>query len=163
MQTLFIRIAGAAARGFATGVLATTTMSTAMLGFQKVGLMGHMPPRKITEHFLGMVGLRRWTSRRTRRALSTVAHFAFGGVAAALFEAGREIASIRRGEPARPPTPPPLAASLAYATGVWAVSYLGWVPSLGIMAPPSKDRFGRPTSMVIAHWIYGATLAAASP
>ncbi len=162
MQTIPVRIAGAAARGFAFGLVATTTMSAAMLGFQKVGLMGRMPPRKITEHFLAMVGLRRATSRGTRRVLSTLTHFAFGGVCAALFEAGREIASIRRGEPARPRTRAPLPLGLAFGTAVWAVSYLGWVPSLGIMAPPSRDRFGRPTSMVLAHWVYGATLAAAS-
>ena len=163
MQTVFVRIAGAAARGFGSGLLATTTMSAAMLGFQKLGLMGRMPPRKITEHFLGKVGLRRVTSRGSRRLLSTLTHFAFGGVMAAAFEVAREIASIRRGEPARPPSPPPFPVALVYGTAIWAVSYLGWVPKLGIMPPPSRDRFGRPTSMVIAHWIYGATLAAASP
>ena len=162
MQTILVRIAGAAARGFASGIVATTTMSAAMLGFQKAGLMGKMPPRKITEHFLGKIGLRALTPRPARRALSTITHFAFGGVMAALFEAGREVASIRRGEPARPRTRAPLALGLAFGTAVWAVSYLGWVPSLGIMAPPSRDRFGRPTSMVLAHWVYGATLAATS-
>ena len=31
-----------------------------------------------------------------------------------------------------------------------------------LMPMPQDDRPGRPTSMVIAHWVYGASLAAAA-
>jgi len=40
------------------------------------------------------------------------------------------------------------------------VNYAGWIPKVGIMPPPSRDRMGRPTSMILAHVVYGATLAA---
>jgi len=48
-----------------------------------------------------------------------------------------------------------LAASL-----VWFVSYQGWVPALGLLPPAHRDRPGRPATMLIAHWVYGATLGA---
>ena len=41
---------------------------------------------------------------------------------------------------------------------VWIASYVGWVPAAGLMPRPSRDRPGRPTSMVLAHWIFGGTL-----
>ena len=45
-----------------------------------------------------------------------------------------------------------------YATGIWLVSYQGWVPALGIMPPASRDRRGRVATMLAAHWVYGAAL-----
>ena len=45
-----------------------------------------------------------------------------------------------------------------YATGIWLVSYQGWVPALGIMPPASGDRRGRVVTMLAAHWVYGAAL-----
>ena len=47
---------------------------------------------------------------------------------------------------------------MIYATGIWLVSYQGWVPALGIMAPASRDRRGRVVTMLAAHWVYGAAL-----
>ena len=47
-----------------------------------------------------------------------------------------------------------------FGIAVWAVSYAGWVPKLGLMQPPSRDRPGRPTAMILAHLVYGATLGA---
>jgi hypothetical protein len=47
---------------------------------------------------------------------------------------------------------------MMYATGIWLVSYQGWVPALGIMPPASRDRRGRVATMLVAHWVYGAAL-----
>ena len=43
---------------------------------------------------------------------------------------------------------------------VWAVSYQGWVPALGILPKASEDRPARPAVMVAAHVVYGAVLGA---
>ena len=32
--------------------------------------------------------------------------------------------------------------------------------SLGILPPPERDQPGRPATMLLAHWVYGATLGA---
>jgi hypothetical protein len=153
-------MAGGAARGFGGGLVATVAMSAVMLGAQKLGLLGTMPPRKITDAMLGVVGLRGKTSKPARRALATIHHFAFGGACGALFGLTHDVWRVRasstagvRGHRA------PVAAGLAFGTVIWAVSYAGAVPALRIMPEPSSDRSGRPSSMVLAHWVFGAVLA----
>lgn len=137
-------------------------MSAVMLAAQKAGLLGHMPPAKITDHLLAALRIRHRTPAPARKALATVNHFAFGGACGALFGLGYGIArakSSSRGMRGGVGRVAPLAAGLAYGTAIWAVSYAGWVPALGIMPKPSRDRPGRPTSMVLAHWLYGTMLA----
>lgn len=155
-------VVSGAARGFAGGLVATLAMSAVMLGAQKLGLVGRLPPRKITNAALGAFGLRRQTSEPTQRALATINHFAFGGVCGALFGLAHEVWRVRapsshgvRGHRA------PIAAGIAFGSAVWAVSYAGWVPALGIMARPTRDRPGRQPALVLAHWVYGAALAKA--
>jgi hypothetical protein len=43
---------------------------------------------------------------------------------------------------------------------VWLGSYAGWIPALDLLPPPDRDRRGRPPSMIVAHWVYGAALGA---
>lgn len=59
----------------------------------------------------------------------------------------------------RPPFPT-VAAGMVFGAAVWFISYQGSVPALGIMAPPSRDRPGRPQAMLAAHLVHGAVLGA---
>jgi hypothetical protein len=146
-----IVVAGAA-RGFAGGLVATLAMSAVMLGAQKTGLLGHMPPRKITDGLLRAVGIHHKTPEPAKRALAALDHFAFGGASGALFGLGHDVLRARGRRV-------PIAAGLAYGTALWAMSYAGWVPVLDIMPAPHEDRPGRPTVMVLAHWVFGGVLA----
>lgn len=136
--------------GAVAGSLATGAMSAVMFGAKRLGLMGEMPPEKITARFLDRLG---WTSRSgpSQDLFATIVHVGFGSAAGSVF------AILERRF--RPPAPPVLA-GVVFATGVWLVSYQGWVPALGIMAPPSRDRPGRPQSMLVAHLVFGAVLGA---
>jgi len=136
--------------GAVAGTLATGLLSAVMVGAKRSGLMGQMPPETITAHFLDRLG---WHHRsgKTQDSLAVVTHFGFGAASGSLF------AVIQRR--LRPPVPP-VAAGMVFATGVWLVSYQGWVPALGIMAPASRDRPGRPQSMLVAHLVFGAVLGA---
>lgn len=159
-------LARAIGRGAAAGIAATAVMSATMLLSQRLGLLGRMPPRKISDHVLGAVGLRHKTPEPMKKAFATVNHFAFGAVCGALFSAGKHV--VRRAlrgrtgsgaaGDARLARAATVGAGLAFGTLVWTVSYVGWVPAFGIMPIPSRDRPGRPTSMVLAHWVYGAVL-----
>lgn len=51
---------------------------------------------------------------------------------------------------------------VGYGVLVWAVSYAGWIPALGIMPPPWRDRRNRAVTMFLAHLVYGATLGASA-
>jgi len=148
-------------RGLAGGVVATAAMSAVMLAAQKAGLLGEMPPEKITGRLLAAAGLRRKTPEGARQAFSMLLHFAFGGASGAAFGVAHELwrtrsrTALRRSHARRVP----LLAGLAFGTAIWASSYAGWVPALRIMPMPQRDRRGRPTSMVLAHWVFGAVLA----
>ena len=144
-------------RGFAAGVAATAAMSVVMLAAQRLGFTGRLPPKKITDAMLSVVGVEDIVPSSVKNALTAANHFAFGGACGALFGLGHALA--RRGQGAAATHGVDVGAGLAFGTFVWAVSYAGWVPAVGIMPPPQNDRPGRPASMVIAHWVYGAVLA----
>jgi len=137
--------AGAALlRGAWAGAVATGAMSAVMFGAQRAGLMGRMPPHKITTAALRR--LRPWTTPSApTKALASVAHLGFGVAAGALY------GLLRRGRGS-------VAGALGYATAVWAASYVGWVPSLGLMRPAHRDRPGRQPALLAAHLVYGAVL-----
>lgn len=144
-------------RGFAAGTAATVAMSTAMVLLQRAGAMGQMPPQVITDHGLTKAGAFDAKSpaarRPMRRGLATLLHFAFGGAAGMVFE------SVRARVAPRVSPPVLYGSAAAFGALLWVVSYAGWVPALGIMPRPQHDRPGRPTSMVLAHLVWGAALA----
>ncbi len=137
----------AAGRGAVAGTLATVVMSALMLVAQRLGLMGEQPPERITAEALDRLGAER--SESTQNALASGVHLAFGAVAGAVYG----VAVTRM--PARAPRP---VTGAAFGLGVWLISYAGWVPALRIMPPISDDRPGRPTSMALAHVVFGGVL-----
>lgn len=130
------------------GVAGTVLMSLVMLGAKKVGLMGKLPPKKITEAALQATGEAQ-ASNETVDVLTAIAHFGYGISAGVLFGI-----VVRR---LQPPVNRGLL-GVIYGSLIWFVSYEGWVPALGIMPPPGRDQQYRPESMLVAHWVYGWTL-----
>jgi hypothetical protein len=166
------------ADGFVDGVIATVPMSAFMLLAQRVGAMGKQPPAQIAEAGLHAAGAGD-VPRPAKKAASALLHFAFGGVAGATFAAWarradrrgllaerrgllaerRGLLAERRGLFAAGDSRSRAGlAGAVFGSMVWAASYMGWVPALGIMPPAHRDRPDRPWSMLTAHWIYGATL-----
>jgi hypothetical protein len=130
--------------GAAAGTVATVAMSGVMLAAQRAGWMGKQPPRRIVEASLDAAGARR--SETTDRALALAAHLGYGAVGGAVFA---PLVRRARGVPAL---------GIAFALAVWAGSYFGWVPALGIMPPAHRDHPGRQPAMVLAHVVYGGVL-----
>lgn len=135
--------------GALDGALATAAMSAVMAGAQRAGWLGEMPPRRIAR--LAVLPARgHATPRRAKDALGALAHVGFGAAAGSLFEA------LRRGPARRRRVGPLLGA--AFGAGVWLVSYAGWIPALGVLPPPHRDRADRQTWMLVAHLVYGGVL-----
>ncbi len=137
------------ARGGVAGAVGTVAMSALMLAAGRAGLVGRQPPEAITR-----TAVRRATGvelRGTRAdALSSLSHLGFGVCSGALYSA----------LPAPTRVPPPVRGA-AFGLGVWAVSYLGWVPRvLGALPSAEDDRNDRVAVMVTAHVLYGAVLGA---
>lgn len=145
------RLAGAMA-GTVAGLLATAVMSIAMLAAKRAGLTGELPPERISREVLEEVTSP--PSEQSEDAVATLLHFAFGAGAGALLGA-----LLGRGMPVIVRVP----IGVAYASGVWAVSYLGWIPALGLMPPATRDRPGRVRVMLMAHWVYGGAAAILHP
>lgn len=144
------RVAMDAAAGAAGGLAGTVAMSVVMLAARQSGFLGEAPPRRITDRLLEGVGLGH-LDRRAKDAIAVASHMAYGIGFGALFGLAR-----RR----LPERVPPAAAGALAGLAVWVASYEGWVPALGLMPPPERDRPGRPTSMVVAHLVYGAVAGA---
>lgn len=145
------------ANGFVDGIVATVPMSAFMLLAQRLGAMGKQPPAKIAEAGLRAAGADD-VPRPVEKAASALLHFAFGGVAGSAFAVLARRAERRGLISSRNRRSRAGIAGAAFGSMVWAASYMGWVPALGIMPPAHRDRPDRPWSMLTAHWIYGATL-----
>jgi hypothetical protein len=147
MSVLKSLLAGAMAGG-----LATIAMSAVMLGAKRAGITGELPPEKIARQAIEVVADEP-PSDREEDAAAAVAHLGFGAVAGAVFALlTMRTHAVRRSVAAG------ASAGALYATGIWLVSYQGWVPALGIMPAASRDRRGRVATMLAAHWVYGAAL-----
>lgn len=137
MRTLLVRALG----GMVAGVVATGVMSLVMLAGKRVGALGEPPPRRITRRLLGPLAPR----GKALDVTALGAHLGFGASLGLLYG----LMPTRR----RSPT-----AGLLFGLGAWAVNYAGWLPKGGLMPPPSRDRPGRPTTMLSAHLVFGKVL-----
>jgi hypothetical protein len=132
------------------GAVGTVGMSALMLAAGKAGLLGEHPPDTIAGAALDAVGIH-GQGEEQQDALAILLHFGFGIGTGALF------GLLHRRVPVR------VNATLhgvIFGSIVWATSYQGWIPALGIMPPASEDRPDRPRVMLVAHWVYGAILGA---
>jgi hypothetical protein len=136
-------------RGAQAGVAATAAMSLLLLVARRAGISGQLPPRAIVDTAAEQLPEGSQPDEEEREAAAGVAHFLFGAAAGALF--GLATSGLRRIW---------LSAvlGLLYGSAVYVVSYMGWIPSLGILPPSDEDRPGRVATMVGGHWVYGATL-----
>lgn len=133
-------------RGAIAGALATAHMSAVMMGAKQFGLVGEMPPEKITARLLKRTPIS--PSEEHQDALATALHFGFGSAAGALFGVvapKRLIARVPMG--------------MGYGAAMWGVSYMGWIPAFGIMPHAARDRRDRQMTMLAGHLVYGTALA----
>jgi NAD(P)-dependent dehydrogenase (short-subunit alcohol dehydrogenase family) len=131
--------------GMVAGLAATGVMSLVMLGAKLVGALGEPPPRRLTRRLLSPLGVR--PKGRALDVAALLAHAAYGAGVGGIFALLPGRFKTQSG-------------GRLFGLGVWALNYSGVLPQLGLMPPARKDRFGRPTSMIVAHLAYGTALAA---
>jgi uncharacterized membrane protein YagU involved in acid resistance len=78
---------------------------------------------------------------------SIVAHFSYGAATGAIYKL---LASGR--------TRDPVASGMTWGMLVWAGSYLGYLPVLGIRRPATEDPWQRNVTMIAAHLVWGSAL-----
>ena len=135
--------------GLLAGAFATACMSAVMLSAKKLGIQGEHPPKHITKG-LAKGLIKSSLPERNLSLISGAAHLGFGMAAGLLFAVAKRQFAWKR----------PVLGGVAYALGIWFVSYKGWVPKAGLMPSAEEDRPGRVATMIAAHVVYGATLVA---
>jgi uncharacterized membrane protein YagU involved in acid resistance len=135
--------------GGISGVLGTLSMSTVMLAARRAGLVGQLPPERITEAALDAAGQRR--SKEVQDALAVILHLLFGAFLGSFFGLLHRRLRVPLGSALQ---------GLVYGLLMWSVNYKGWIPALSILPPPERDRPDRPLIVAFAHVVYGWTTAA---
>ena len=147
MAKLFFRLI----LGLIGGAVATGPMTIAMVALHKKlppGRRHSLPPREITSKLTRALGIRHRLSEDAMATATLVNHFAYGAAA------GVSLATVKSFSPVQA-----LAIGPIYGVIVWALSYLGILPTGGILKPATRHAPERNILMVVAHLIWGFTLA----
>jgi uncharacterized membrane protein YagU involved in acid resistance len=137
--------------GAIAGTVATAPMTVAMKALQQAAPSARwraIPPREITRELAQRAGLAPARNGAAEDAATTLNHFGYGGAVGALYPYTA----------ARLPAPT-LVRGMAFGVGVWAASYLGWLPAAGILRPATREPAGRNAMMIGAHLVWGAATA----
>lgn len=138
-------------QGAGAGLIATIPMTLFMRSAWKhlpVDEQYALPPRQITRN---VVRPRRFwrMSAEKQTALTLFLHFLFGAAAGSVYGMVEDKIPLQNS----------VKGSLAGVV-VWAGSYLGWIPALGILPPATEHPWRRNVMMIVAHLIWGSTLGA---
>jgi uncharacterized membrane protein YagU involved in acid resistance len=136
--------------GALAGLAATAPMTLAMevLHRQLPARQRHpLPPRKITIRAARRAGIARELNESQRLGLTLAAHLGYGTTVGALY-----------GPLAQRVSGPAAVKGMGYGLIVWAVSYLGLLPVLGLIRPATQHAARRNALMIAAHLVWGATL-----
>ena len=140
--------------GATAGMAATGPMTLVMEAIHRA-LPQHerdvLPPRRIVENLLESTGQRHEFAERHEFALTLLSHFAYGGAVASVYP------TIKKQLDARAAIPEPLG-GIAFGLAVWAASYAGVLPALGLYPPPQRETARRNALMIGAHVIWGASM-----
>jgi hypothetical protein len=108
-----------------------------------------LPPRRIAMTMAAKSGLGPPRREEDRRALTMLAHYAYGTSLGALYAA---IAPRTRWAP--------VVGGVPFGLAVWTGSYLGWLPAVGLHPPATEESAPRNALMIASHFVWGGTIGA---
>ncbi|MDB5340191.1 MAG: hypothetical protein JWN70_5810 [Planctomycetaceae bacterium] len=137
-------------RGTLSGLLATIPMTLVMEGLRR-NLPVHerypLPPRLIMASVTAQTGARVYLTNEQEEELAWCAHYLFGALMGAVYGAITPRTASH-----------PFARGALFGCCVWAASYQGWLPALGILPAATHHPTRRVLLMIAAHVIWGVTL-----
>ncbi len=116
--------------GALAGTIATLPMTASMVLMHRELPFWErypLPPRQITSRLAAAAGVRDDLDERQKVGATLLGHFAYGAAAGAIYA------------PLALPLPWPLQGR-AFGLLVWTVSYLGWLPALGVAGGDEAPR-----------------------
>jgi uncharacterized membrane protein YagU involved in acid resistance len=108
-----------------------------------------LPPREISDKVMEEAGIDNHLDEQERKNLALLSHFAYGATVGALYGPLSRVSPL-----------PPVLSGVAYGLCVWAGSYLGLLPALGILRPATEHPPRRTALMIAAHVVWGSVLGA---
>lgn len=136
--------------GTLAGFVATLPMSAFMWGARELLPQSEqysLPPHQLVAKLAKSVGIAEAASGPDHNLVTIAAHFGYGATAGALYTAlPSQI------------LPSPILRGTIFGLLVWAGSYLGLLPALGILSPATQHPVGRNALMIAAHIVWGSTL-----
>jgi len=136
-------------RGAVAGIAGTVAMTIPILVCQRLHLFHTPPPEEISDNVARRTWLLPDRSHRSFPIFWIAAHLAYGATCGTLFSLSRRWTPGSDRE-----------AGLLFGLAVWAVSYLGVVPALRLYPRPDDDSRPRQLVMIVAHGLFGLTVAA---
>jgi uncharacterized membrane protein YagU involved in acid resistance len=136
-------------QGAAAGLVATVPMTLFMRSAWKrlpAREQYALPPRQVTRNLMRPRRFFRLSPKK-QTMLTILLHFLFGAAAGSIYGLVEEKVPLRGA----------VKGSLAGLV-LWTVSYLGWIPAMGILPPATEHPWRRNVMMITAHLIWGITL-----
>ena len=136
--------------GALAGIVATVPMTFLMIEWHKRLPLEEkypLPPREIFDELTEKAGVDRHLSETQKTNLSLIGHFAYGATTGAVYV---PLVSLVQ-------TPNPVNGAV-YSLGIWAASYLGWLPALRVLRSADEHPAQRNALMITAHIVWGAAL-----
>lgn len=134
-----------AIKGALAGTLATAPMTISMALMRRFlpwWQQSPLPPHKVTSETLDAAGMQPIDAQHHNKA-TLVGHFGYGAVTGTLYPLVAKLPL------------PTMLKSVLYGVGVWAASYMGWLPAAGLLKAASKRPMARNALMVAAHAVWG--------
>lgn len=136
--------------GALAGLVATGPMTAAMQLMQQFvpfWKRRRLPPEEITAKLAEHRLLGKRLPKPAHLTLTWLSHLGYGAAAGSIY------APLAHKVPL-----PPVVKGVIFGLLVWLVSYLGWLPALGVMRPATQQPTSRNTLMIIAHIVWGGLM-----
>jgi len=139
-------------KGMLAGFVATLPMTIFMLATQRFlpkRQQYRLPPEMITSELANRAHVRHHLNKQVVVGATLISHFGYGAAMGAAY------GPLHRRVPL-----PAIAQGVLFGLVVWAASYLGLLPLLGIAASGDREPLRRNLMMIAAHIVWGASMGA---
>lgn len=139
-------------RGIWASVMATGSMTLTLFGyFKQLPFLQRspLPPALLSKDIGKKTGLAENLDSQEQQLLTLVSHFGYGAVAGVAYTFLAQ----------KIPVENPLLKGAMFGLAVWAASYYGLIPGLGLVSAGTKMTRQRNLMMAVGHLIWGSSLA----
>lgn len=107
-----------------------------------------LPPGEITGEVERRAGVASQIDDRAHRKMTVASHFGFGALCGAIYTMTFHRLDMK-----------PIVKGPVFGMAVWGISYMGWLPALGLAPAAWRESKQKNKLMIIAHLVWGASLA----